>query len=293
MAMTNPKGRANYEPNSWGEEGGPREDPVKGYKSHATQLNGTEIRERSETFADHYSQAALFYNSQTDMEKKHIANALIFELGKVEKLEIRHHLVSHLLNVNQELADFVARGLGFEEMPDAITPAKQPIDLKASPKLSIILNCGASFKGRKIGVFMTDGADINLYNALVMAANGAGVKVEVVAPTTGYIKSGEKGEVKVNHAMEGGSSVLFDAIALLPGEEQIKELLDKQALKDFVSDAYHHNKFIAYADSAKSIFDALGLTKKMDAGFIPLSDKSGAQKFLEDCKKLRFWPRAA
>ena len=112
MAYHNPKGRANYEPNSWGTEGGTRENPSQGLQSFAAEETGPKGRVRPESFADHYSQARQFYLSQTQIEQKHIGDALIFELSKCERLEIRARMVSHLLNIDPDLARTVANGLG-------------------------------------------------------------------------------------------------------------------------------------------------------------------------------------
>ena len=106
MAMRNPKGRANYEPNSWGEPGRrrPREVPESG-STRSDRHRGRKVRVRSETFADHYSQARQFYISQTAVEQTHIAAALTFELSKVETVAIRERMVSHLLNIDEGLAE--------------------------------------------------------------------------------------------------------------------------------------------------------------------------------------------
>ena len=125
MAMHNPKGRANYEPNSWGAAGGPRESPSRGYTSYPEKVEGPKVRARSETFADHYSQARQFYISQTPIEQQHMANALTFELSKVQTPEIRSRMVSHLLNIDEELAKKVGQGLRLKEMP-AAAPAAKP-----------------------------------------------------------------------------------------------------------------------------------------------------------------------
>jgi catalase len=104
MAMVNPKGRVNYEPNSWNNgAGGPRESPEKGFHSYPAAEEGSKLRIRSESFADHYSQARQFYISQTENEQQHIADALTFELSKVETPAIRTCVVSHLLNIDQHL----------------------------------------------------------------------------------------------------------------------------------------------------------------------------------------------
>ncbi len=156
MAFHNPQGRANYEPNSWGKNGGPRENPEKGFQSYAEDMDGQKGRYRSETFADHYSQARQFYLSQTAIEQGHIADAFVFELSKVETLAIRERIVSHLLNVDDDLAGKVADGLGLKSKPKAADAARPTItDLKMSNKLSIIENGPDSFKGRKLGVLLT------------------------------------------------------------------------------------------------------------------------------------------
>ncbi|MBV8575179.1 MAG: catalase, partial [Acetobacteraceae bacterium] len=101
MAFINPKGRVNYEPNSWGGTmGGPREAPDRGFRSFPVEEGGSKLRIRAELFADHYSQARQFYVSQTPTEQTHIKDAFVFELSKVETPAIRSRMVSHLLNVD-------------------------------------------------------------------------------------------------------------------------------------------------------------------------------------------------
>lgn len=127
MAMVQPTGKANYEPNSLGgAEGGPRENQEIGFRSLPAEEQGRKVRERSESFADHYSQARQFYLSQTKVERGHIADSLIFELSKVQKPEIRTRMVSHLPNIDTSLADRVMKGLGIlekvQKAPAAIEP---------------------------------------------------------------------------------------------------------------------------------------------------------------------------
>src|SRR5687767_8429928 len=167
MAMVNPKGRVNYEPNSWsGKESGPRESPDRGFTSFPEPVQGDKLRVRSETFADHYSQARQFYLSQTPVEQGHIAAAFTFELSKVETPAIRARMVSHLLNVDAGLAKKVADGLRLKEMPKPAEPARPVVtSLKPSPALSILGNAPGTFKGRKLGVLVSDGVDAALLQA--------------------------------------------------------------------------------------------------------------------------------
>ena len=129
MAIVNPVGRVNYEPNSWsGDVAGPREDPAGGYRSVDESIDGVKQRVRSERFADHYSQARQFYVSQTPVEQTHIVDAFVFELSKCEQPGIRARMVANLRNVDDDFARRVAEGLRLDPLPDAVgaRPATDP-----------------------------------------------------------------------------------------------------------------------------------------------------------------------
>ena len=222
MAMTNPRGRVNYEPNSWEDNPGPRENPDLGFQSYPEEVSGTKVRERSPSFADHYSQAWQFYISQTETEQNHIADAYVFELSKVEREDIRVRMVAHLLNVDEELAQKVAKGLGLSDLPQAATAAVTPRkDLAASDALSILKNGPASFAGRKLGVFLSEGSDAETFAALKTAVENEGAVLAVIAPTIGGITDSDGNKISANEKIDGGPSVLCDAVALLPGDNDI------------------------------------------------------------------------
>ena len=292
--MVNPKGRVNYEPNSWdGEGSGPRESPEKGFTSFPAEEEGAKLRVRSETFADHYSQARQFYLSQTDTEQTHIANALIFELSKVERLAIRARMVSHLLNIHPDLAKQVADGLGLKEMPkpaDAAKPTRE--NLKKSPALSILLNGPKSFKGRKVGTLVTDGVDINILESLKSALKSEGALIEIIAPKVGGVEASDGSWIEAAQKVDGGPSVLYDAVVLLPSEDGAKALAKEAAARDFVADAFAHMKFIGYVEPATILFDKAGISESRDEGFIPLKAKDDCSAFVAACRQLRYWARA-
>ncbi|MEX1147130.1 MAG: catalase [Sphingomonadales bacterium] len=294
MAFKNVTGRVNYEPNSWGPEaGGPREDPDKGFRSFPDEDGGGKVRERSETFADHYSQARQFFISQTKVEQGHIVAAFVFELSKVERHDIRERMVAHLLNVHDDLANKVADGLGFREMPkpaDAAKPTRE--DLEASPALSILLNGPDSFAGRKIGVLVSDGMDADLLDALRKAVEKEGAKLKIVAPTIEGVKAGDGSWVEADELIDGGPSVVFDAVALLVSEKGVQALVDKPPARDFVADAFAHRKFIAYTDAARPLLDKAGVPEP-DKGMSLLGAGKDAATFIAACRKLRFWDREA
>ncbi|WP_342347890.1 catalase [uncultured Nitrospira sp.] len=294
MAMQNPQGRANYEPNSWpGEEGGPRESPEKGFTSYPAEEEGPKVRLRSETFADHYSQARQFYISQTEVEQTHIAKALVFELSKVERPVIRTRMVSHLLNIHQDLAKQVAKGLRIKQMPtpaDAAKPTRE--DLQKSPALSMLLNGPNTFKGRKLGVLITDGVDRKVFESLKAAVKSAGAIMEIVAPGVGGVEASDGTWIEADQKVDGGPSVLYDAVALLPSEEGGLALAKDPAARDFVADAFAHMKFIGYVEAVTPLFQKAGVQESRDAGFFAVDKGKGSTQFLEACRKLRFWDRA-
>jgi len=291
MAMKNPVGRANYEPNSWGAEGGPRENPSRGFTSFAEEAEGPKQRTRSETFADHYSQARQFFISQTEIEQAHIANALVFELSKVEREDIRARLVSHLRNIDGGLAGKVADGLGLA-LPPAAKPARAPItNLPPSNALSIVKNGPKSFKGRKLGILMTDGADAALFAALTSACDKEGASWEVIAPKIGGVTLSDRKKIPAKQKIDGGPSVLYDAVALLVSESGAALLAGDAPTRDFVSDAFAHCKFIAYSPAAKLLFQSAGIGGKTDGGCVSLKDSREVARFIKICRDLRFWER--
>ena len=293
MAMTNPKGRVNYEPNSWdGQGGGPRESPAMGFQSYAAEEGGPKLRIRSETFADHYSQGRQFFISQTEVEQRHIAEAFIFELSKCERVAIRSRIVSHLRNIHTDLAKRVAEGLRLPAMPqpaEAARPTRE--DLRKSPALSIFLNGPDSFKGRKLGLLVTDGMDIQIFTSLKAAVEAEGAMLEIVAPQVGGVKASDGSWIEAAQKLSGGPSVLYDAVALLPSEEGGARLANEPAARDFIADAFAHMKFIGYVKAAIPLLKKAGIEESRDGGFIALEEPDNCRKFITACRHLRFWER--
>ncbi|TCL66309.1 catalase C [Rhizobium sp. BK251] len=292
MAMHNPVGRVNYQPNSFGE--GPRESPVQGYRHFPSDEQGPKVRLRPESFADHYSQARQFYVSQTPAEQRHIAMALTFELSKVETQAIRERMISHLLNIDETLANTVAHKLGFHAMPkaaDAATATRQ--DLKPSPALSIVERGPKRFEGRKLGMLVTDGVDAKLLKGLGDAITKEKAAFELIAPKVGGVTASDGSWIPAHHMIDGGPSVLFDAVALLTSAEGIDDLVGEAAARDFVADAFQHCKFIGYDKSALPLLEKVGVANSLDEGVIGLSDKEGLTSFVAELGKLRVWGREA
>ena len=290
MAMHNPAGRANYQPNSFG--AGPRESLQRGFRSFAEGENDQKVRLRPESFADHYSQASQFFKSQTETEQRHIAMALTFELSKVETPVIRERMIAHLLNIDEGLAETVADKLGIVDLPkpaDAAVPPRK--DLATSPALSILENGPDSFEGRKLGVLVGNGTEAALFKALQTAIEDEGATMEVIALKVGGVQADDGTKIIAKHMIDGGPSVLFDAVALLLTEEAAELLAREAAARDFVADAYAHCKFISFTPGTVPLLTKAGVDPAADEGLIPLTDRKAIGTYIEACRKLRLWAR--
>ena len=269
-----PKGRANYEPNSLGDNGeepGPRESEA-GFRTVALNDERNDasqkLRIRSETFADHFSQARLFYRSQTKIEQAHIASAFTFELSKVGIEAVRLRMVGNLRNVDQDLAARVADGLAMP-LPAASKPASEPFDMEPSPALSIVGQGDPPLKGRKVAILFDEGSDMAEIDAVTAAVTKAGGSVFTVAPKVGGLKL-KGGTLKANGQLAGSPSVLFDAVALVLAPEAAAKLCKEGAAVQFVMDAFGHVKTIGHNPGAQALLDKAGV--EPDAGVVSLAD---------------------
>ena len=290
MAMRNPVGRVNYQPNSWQE--GPRESPRDGYRHFPAEEAGQKRRLRPESFADHYSQARQFYISQTPPEQRHIAMALTFELSRVETPVIRERMVSHLINIDETLANKVAAMLGIHPMPkpaDAAVETRQ--DLAPSPALSIVKRGPERFEGRKLGVLVSEGADRDIFSALEAGIAASKAMIEVIAPKVGGVTMSDGRLLEAQKMIDGGPSVLYDAVVVLASPDGIADLLKEATARDFVADAFAHCKFIGYTAPAFALLEKAGAAEALDEGTVEIVAPDAVAGFLEKLGKLRVWAR--
>ncbi|MBB6123346.1 catalase [Sphingobium subterraneum] len=290
MQMQVPKGRANYEPNSLseaGEDGGPRECPMTGFSTSPGRAEedeqGDKLRIRPESFADHYSQARMFFRSLDDAEQAHLASALVFELSKVALEHIRKRVLSNIVNVDADLAARVANGLAME-VPEASATAAPIQDMDPSPALRIISGPRerATIEGGKFGVLVADGSDADEVNALLSAIEDAGGSALVIAPKIGGVTLSDGSPLKADGQLAGSPSVLFDAVAVLVSDEGCQTLMTESAAVQFVMDAFGHLKAIAHSDAAKPLLEKAGV--KPDEGVVAPAD-------FADAATKRYWAR--
>ena len=312
------RGRAAYEPNTVG-GGCPMQAGAAagGFVSFPERLEGEKVRGRSEKFFDHFSQATLFWNSQSDPEKDHIVLALRFELGKLEKPAIRERMVGMLAQVDETLARRVADGLGLARIPSIRGPLNlsfpagadpadyQPRTVKVKgaglPASSAALSMADTVKDtvatRKVAVLAADGVDEKALERFRKELTAAGAQCKVVAPVLGDVRGAHGGKVAADFSLLTASSVLFDAVYVPDGEASQATLSGERDALEFVSEAYRHCKTIgATGTGVTFIHSCPGLESAQPEAGLLLSDADGAASFsaafTREMAKHRHWSRA-
>jgi len=286
--MEVPTGRVAYEPNSLAPEA-PRECPMHGFRTHPEAVDGAKLRKRAETFADHYSQARMFFRSMTPPEQNHIASALAFELAHVEIKPIRCKMLGHLQNIDSALHDTVAAALGMEGQTEPVEPAIPPRDLPPSESLSLIAKDPQTLKGRKAGILITDGFDSALLNFMLAALKKEKAAVALIAPKIGGATSADGLLHEVDFALSGGPSFFFDTVILLISDRGAAELIEEAAAVNWVRDAFGHLKVIGHVPAAQPLLDAASVVA--DDGILPISDRKTLAAYIATARAGRRWTR--
>ena len=266
MTMRPQKGRVSYSPSSL-ETNTPRQDPHAGFTSFKAHEEGDKLRVRPESFADHFSQALLFFNSQTVSEQNHIISAFIFELSKVDTKAVRTRMLGQLANVDPAIAQRVANGLG---MKDPITPMPTAVpartDLKPSDALSIVKKMKPGLATKIIGCLVADGTDAAEVLALETAAHRLGAHVKLIAPKIGGAVASDGKTLEADFQLAGGSSVLFDAVYVALSADAAALLSKEAAAVAWVHDAFAHLKVIGASTASQPLLTAAGVVP--DAGVL-------------------------
>ncbi|VTQ81080.1 catalase [Stenotrophomonas maltophilia] len=283
MQMQVPKGRVAYDPSSL-QEDTPRETPA-GFRSHASADDGRKGRTRAESFADHYSQARMFFRSLEKPEQAHLASALVFELSKVETLKVRERTVSHLRNIDESLAQRVADGLALPALPDPAPTATPVQDMPAAPEVRVIGRNKPTLQGRSIGILFDEGSDARVMASLSQAARKAGADVKLVAPKVGGATLSDGAMQTADGQLAGTPSAVFDAVAVVLSPEAAKALSKESAAVEFVSQAWTHLKAIASDAGGQTLLKAARVGN--DAGIVEAED---AKAFLA-AAATRQWAR--
>ncbi|MBA2719178.1 MAG: catalase [Chloroflexi bacterium] len=282
MRQTIVAGKVSYGPNSLGNnEPAQASASAGGFVTFAEPVEGAKVRQRGASFFDHYSQARMFFQSQSDPEQQHLVKALRFELGKVKNLDVRERMVLHLAQIDRDLAKSVAKALGLTVPAKAAQPPNRSVPADGSAKdhqhhqladpaiVSEALSMRAQVPGpittRKVAVLIADGFDAVGVAALSKALAAQGAAAFLVGPHVGPVLGDAGKAVAAPFSILTTSSVLFDAVVVADGARAADWAKEADAV-EFVRDAYRHCKALAATGAG---------IKLLEAADIPADGKDG------------------
>ncbi|GGZ25050.1 catalase-2 [Echinicola pacifica] len=309
------EGQSSYHPNQTG-GGCPFQSAMKngGFTHYQEPVSGHKIKERSKSFFDHYSQAKMFFDSQTAVEKEHIKQALTFELSKVSREDIHKRVVAMLSEVNEDLAEEIAENLGLDlpveldmDLNQSIPADGDPEDYQSGPakpsvkkseSLSMSFRNGNSVQGRDFAVLAAAGVSSKSIEALKKMASEKGANVKIVSTKLGKIKSAEGDDIKVDTTFLTSPSVIFDAVYLPDGKDSAEMLTKNPDAILFVNEMFKHCKAIGMDGQGKTLWEATEAHKiSTDSGAelekIGVIANGDVDGFLKTAAKHRVWDRSS
>lgn len=307
MRQTVNRGKVNYEPNTLG-GGCPFQSAMKdgGFTSHTQRIDGQKIRARSKSFVDHYSQPALFFNSQTPPEQQHIINALTFELSKVQTPAIRERVVGLLSFINRDLAKKVGDNLGIKPAkpespvnhsfgadtnPQDVQSKQKEMSLKKSERLSMANTIKDTIKTRQIAFLIANGVDGKTVNSLKGKLENEGAVVHLIANNMAPVTADDKSVFTPHHSITSTASVCFDAVYVAPGQKSIDILQAEPPAIFFVNEAYKHCKTVGFGKQTEAFSNLTHVsnTKGKDPAVLFETSAAFANAFIASVAKHRVW----
>lgn len=300
------KGDVSYFPNSKA-SGCPYHAMLKGenpgFVSHKEKIDAEKVRARSSSFADHFSQARLFFHSQTEVEKLHIINALSFELSKVKDPKIRERQVAILNQIDHDLASKVGENLNIkpnEELDELtlkfarqnhpeypITPPKSEVE-KSAPLSMVISKGEGTIATRKVAFLVDDGVSKASVDLLKNALEKEGAEAVLISSKVGPLKYKEGGTEEIMHTYLTDASVLYDAF-YTPNGDSVEKLKGNDEYKAFIEDGFKHCKIIGFDQGAAVLMDGLDIQK--DKGVFVAENQNWTSDYINAMKGHRFWER--
>ncbi len=313
MRQTINRGRTSYDPNTLN-DGDPRQAKAAegGFSSFAEHIYGSKVRVRNPSFKDHFTQAAMFFHSQTEIEQAHIVNALRFELGKCTTQAVRERVLFMLSQIDAALAESVATGLGLEVPesiegylnqnfgadtdPTTVQPKKFAGVPHDSPPLSIIRSAKPGMETAKVAVLLADRFEDDDVKTFIKAIVAAGGQAKVIAPHGGVVVGENGTEVPVDFSLPTVCSVLFDAVYVAGGDAAVELLESETRAVEFVEEAHKHCKALAATGRAAEFLQGTRVENSMAAKDPAVITGEGsaemlAAAFVEAISQHRNWAR--
>jgi catalase len=284
------RGKVAYEPNSLAGGCPFQAGAATGYLSFPQPVQEAKVRGNPEKFADHYTQATLFYESQTAWEQAHIVDGFRFELSKLTVPAIRERMVAGLRNVSEDLAARVAQGLGIDPLPEPLPKALQrPVapEVSCSPALSLTARPGdGSIRTRNVAILVANGVDGQAILAMQKTLVDQGAVCRLVGPRIGAHQTQSAEEVEASASMENEPAYLFDGLVLPAGQSAVDVLARHPFTMPFIRDHYLHGKAIAFLGESEQLFSAADIPANLPGGeadpgiVVAASAKKAAEAFV-------------
>lgn len=307
------RGQTAYDPNTLG-GGAPRQATVAegGFTSYAERIDAAKVRARSPSFTDHFSQAAMFFHSQSEIEQRHVINALRFELGKCVNPSVRERVLFMLSQIDGGLAGDVAAGLGMDVPkkidgylnenygadadPKAVQPKRFSGEPHDSPPLSIMRSAKPGMQTAKVAILLADGFEEAALKTISQAIVAAGGLAKIIAPHGGVVVGDKGAELSVDFSLPTVCSVLFDAVYVAGGQGCVETLNAETRAIEFVEEAHKHCKAIAATGTAVDFLNSTRVAASIEASdhAIVVGDGSAKQiaaAFVEAISQHRNWDR--
>jgi catalase len=288
--MTIDRGQVAYHKNSLQSNFPKTSSPSEGgYQHYQEKVDGRKVQARSDSFKDHYSQAILFWNSMSDVEKQHMIQAFSFELGKVKSKDVQQQIVEMLGNIDTFLAGQVAASLG------AKMPTSKPAEVTLSSPALSQMNTAKLPNTRKVAILADHGFNGAEVSGVMDMLKKSGIAAEIVSKQLGTIKGDDGMELEAQHTLLTGSSVLFDALYIAGGQQSIDSLKQKKEAVYFAEEAFSHFKAVGAGKEAAELLAAAGIGHEDAPGVVVFENSKeltgDGQKFIKAIADHRHWNR--
>jgi len=238
--MTIDSGQVSYFPNTL-QQNTPQPVPETedGYAHYTEKVDGQKVRQRSDSFKDHYSQATLFWNSMSEPERQHIVEAFHFEVGKVKDKGIKQRVVDMFNNVDGQLAAMIAEGIGVQapSMPGGTgVSASSPA---VSQETTIM-----EARTRRVAILAENGFSFSEVAQVMDTLKAAGAHSEIISKDLGMITAADGQQLEAANNYITAGSIMYDAVYVPGGRQSADSLVMQGDSLHFVNEAFSHAKAI-------------------------------------------------
>lgn len=255
-----------------------------GYVNYSERVEGHKTREvPSDSFEDHFSQARMFWNSLTSIEKDDLLETLTFHLQKVKTKSIREQNVNMWVNVDKELATELAANIGVPP------PTGSHVPVTASSEAISLLNSPHSASTRKLAVLIGDRFKDEEVMSALNVLQQQGVFIHIISEQLGEVKGADGSVLEVTDTFLTTHPTLFDSLYVVGGNSKEQPKFDAH-IKEFVNNQYKYFKPIGVATTGeKYVADS---NEDTGAGIVFARDnRNFAEDFLSAVRQARFWER--